>query len=89
MGLLIPGTLTTAIPAAVATPTAPRAMILRNDTLRPADGRCSGGRSRDGDGAGGGVAEAGPVVLGREKFTEGLPFIVGQGAEVAVENQAG
>ena len=38
--------------------------------------------------AGGSLANDWPVVLCREKFTEGLPFVVRQDADVAINNQS-
>src|SRR5439155_1455567 len=80
--LLTPGTPT-------ATPAPARRITARNtQSLLPDDfrrgGRWASGRSRA-CGCGGEVAVEG---LCREKFMEGLPLIVRQGAEVAVELQS-
>src|SRR5262249_40931057 len=89
-GLLRPGTLSVTTPAAASTAAATAASTLpaRPPPRRPARlrraGRCNSGRSRI---AGGGVGE-GADGLCREKFMEGLPFVEGQGAEVAVEFEA-
>src|SRR5579883_824757 len=83
MGLLMPGTLKTATAPTPSTATSPRAKILLADTRRRR-GRWTGGRSR----VPAGVAEDRPVVLRRVKFTESLPFVVRQGADVAVKDQA-
>src|SRR5208282_2738252 len=86
IGVLNPGTLRTVTPPRASRLARPTAITLPADALRWL-GRRSGGRFSVGiDGAG---AEAGPSVLLREKFTEGLPFIVWQDADVAVDGQTG
>src|SRR5271165_45917 len=86
IGLLNPGTLRTVMPPRASRQARPTAITLPAPTLRRL-GRRSGGRFSVGvDGAG---AEAGPSVLCREKFTEGLPFIIRQDADVAVHGQTG
>src|SRR5208283_2043546 len=86
IGLLNPGTLRTVMPPRASRQARPTANTLPADALRWL-GRRSGGRffvSIDGAGA-----EAGSSVLIRENFTEGLPFIIGQDADVAVHGQTG
>src|SRR4051812_1203556 len=83
-----PGTPTATVPATPRTSSAATRIALPPRPLR-LPGRCRSGRSWD---WGGGVAApdpAGAAGLWREKFMEGLPFIVRQGAEVSVEGQSG
>src|SRR5271157_3990306 len=85
IGLLNPGTLKTVMPPRASRQARPAANTLPADALRWL-GRRSGGRFPCVAGAG---AEAGSSVLCRENFTEGLPFIIGQDADVAVDGQTG
>src|SRR5208282_4681503 len=86
IGVLNPGTLRTVTPPRASRLARPTAITLPADALRWL-GRRSGGRFSVGiDRAG---AEAGSSVLLRENFTEGLPLIVGQDADVAVHGQTG
>src|SRR5271157_2591139 len=85
IGLLNPGTLRTVMPPRASRQARPTAITLPADALRWL-GRRSGGRFSRVAGAG---AEAGSSVLCRENFTEGLPFIIGQDADVAIHGQTG
>src|SRR3954449_4559482 len=87
-GLISPGTPRTTTPAAPRQTAAPATSALPRDRrrFRPGAGRCSSGRS---PAAGGGDAAEAFEGLCRVKFMESLPFVKGQGAEVAVEGKAG
>src|SRR5271157_3135848 len=85
IGLLNPGTLRTVMPPGASRQARPTAITLPADALRWL-GRRSGGRFSRVAGAG---AEAGSSVLLRENFTESLPLIMGQDADVAVHGQTG
>src|SRR5262249_19818319 len=82
--LVIPGTFQRKMPAS------PKRAIAPPPTTLPALGRRRPGFRRRGKSctAGGSVADDGPVVLCRVKFTEGLPFVIRQDADVAVNNQS-
>src|SRR5208337_2299725 len=85
IGLLSPGTLRTVMPPRASRQARPTAMTLPADALRWL-GRRSGGRFSCVAGAG---AKAGSSVFCRENFTERLPFIIRQDADVAIHGQTG
>src|SRR5271165_6938322 len=84
-GLLMPETFARKYPATPSAKTTPDPTTLPA-LMRRRTGFCRRGKSCP---PGGSLANDWPVVLCREKFTESLPFIVRQDADVAVHEQTG